>query len=58
MNTELVNFIAVFGTIILPLAIILWAIGRRFAEHDEEIMELKKRINKLENKEDYELEYK
>ena len=53
MNAELVKFIAVLVAVILPLAFILWAIGRRFDEHDEEITELKKRINKLENKKDY-----
>lgn len=53
MNAELVKFIAVFVMVILPLAIVLWAIGHRFKGHDKEIMELKKRINKLENKKDY-----
>lgn len=52
MDTELGKFIAVFVMVILPLAFILWAIGRRFNCHDKEIMELKKRINKLENKKD------
>lgn len=52
MNAELVKFIAVLMALILPLAFTLWAIGRRFDEHDEEIIELKKRINKLENKKD------
>lgn len=48
MNIELIVFVMV----ILPLTFVLWAIGRRFEGHDEEIMELKKRINKLENKKD------
>ena len=52
MDTELGKFIAVFVMVILPLVFILWAIGHRFDGHDEEIMELKKRINKLENKKD------
>ena len=52
MNAELGSFIAIFVMVILPLAFILWAIGRRFDGHDEEIMELKKMINKLENKKD------
>ena len=36
--------------IILPLAIILWPIGRRFKDLDEKIIELEDRINKLKNK--------
>lgn len=52
MDTEFGNFFAFFWMVILPYAIILWAIGRRFNGHDEEIMELKKRINKLENQKD------
>lgn len=38
--------------IILPLAIILWAIGRRFKDLDEKIIELEDKINKLENQKD------
>ena len=38
--------------IILPLVIILWAIGSRFKDLDKKIIELKDRINKLENKKD------
>ena len=38
--------------IILPLAIILWAIGSRFKNLDEKITELENRINKLENQKD------
>ena len=38
--------------IILPLAIILWSIGRRFKDLDEKIIELEDKINKLENKKD------
>lgn len=52
MDTELGKFIGVFVMVILPFAITLLAIGRRFDGHDEEISELKKRINKLENKKD------
>lgn len=52
MDAELVKFIDVFVMVILPLAFTLWAIGRRFDGHDKEIMELKKRINELENKND------
>lgn len=52
METELGKFIEGFIMIILPIALTLWAIGRRFNEHDEEINELKKRIKKLENKKD------
>lgn len=51
MDTEFGKFIAVFVMVILPIAFTLWAIGRRFNEHDEEINELKKRINEIENKE-------
>lgn len=47
MNAELGKFIAVFVMVILPIAFTLWAIGRRFDGHDEEIMELKKRINEI-----------
>ena len=36
--------------IILPLAIILWAIGSRFKDLDKKIIELEDKINKLENK--------
>ena len=36
--------------IILPLAIILWAIGSRFKYLDKKIIEFENRINKLENK--------
>lgn len=53
METELGKFIAVFIMVILPIVITLWAIGCRFDGYDEEIMELKKRINKLENRKDY-----
>ena len=38
--------------IILPLAIILWHIGRRFKDLDKKIIELEDKINKLENKKD------
>ena len=38
--------------IILPLAIILWAIGSRFKDLDKKIIELEDKINKLENKKD------
>ena len=38
--------------IILPLAIILWAIGSRFTDLDKKIIELEDKINKLENKKD------
>lgn len=48
MNIELIKVIVV----ILLLAIVLWAIGRRFNGHDKEITELKNKINKLENKKD------
>lgn len=44
------EFIAVFLMVILPIGIIFLAIGNRFEGHDKEIMELKNRINKLENK--------
>ena len=36
--------------IILPLAIILWAIGSKFKDLDKKIIELEDKINKLENK--------
>ena len=36
--------------IILPLAIILWAIGSRFKDLDKKIIELEDKINKLEHK--------
>ena len=38
--------------IILPLTIILWAIGSRFKDLDKKIIELEDKINKLENKKD------
>ena len=38
--------------IILPLAIILWAIGSRFKDLYKKIIELEDKINKLENKKD------
>ena len=38
--------------IILPLAIILWAIGSRFKDLDKKIIELEDKINKLENQKD------
>ena len=53
MNVELGKFIEVFVMVILPIGIALWAIGNRFEGHDKEITELKKRINKLEDKKDY-----
>ena len=52
MDTALEQVIGFFIIVILPLTIILWAIGRRFKDHDEKIIELEKRINKLENKKD------
>ena len=52
MDTVLEQVIAFFVIVILPLTIILWAIGRRFKDHDEKIIELENRINKLENKKD------
>ena len=51
MNTEFGIFIAVFVMVILPITFILWSIGRRFDDHDEEIMELKNRLNEIENRE-------
>lgn len=53
MSVELGKFIEVFVMVILPIGITLWAIGNRFEGHDKEITELKKRINKLEDKKDY-----
>ena len=38
--------------IILPLAIILWAIGSRFKDLDKKIIELEDKINKLEKQKD------
>ena len=38
--------------IILPLAIILWPIGRRFKDLDEQIIELEDNIKKLESQKD------
>ena len=38
--------------IILPLAIILWAIGSRFKDLDKKIIELEDKISKLENQKD------
>ena len=49
---HVINFV---GIIILPLTIILiilWAIGSRFKDLDEKIIELEDKINKLENKKD------
>lgn len=51
MGTVLEQVIAFF-VIILPLTIISWAIGRRFKDQDEKIIELENRINKLENQKD------
>ena len=51
MGAVLEQVIAFF-VIILPLTIILWAIGRRFKDQDEKIIELENRINKLENQKD------
>lgn len=56
MDTEFGKFIAVFVMVILPFVFLLWAIGRRFEGHDEEIMELKNRINEIENKENKKIE--
>ena len=50
MNPGLEKFIEGLITIILPITVILWAIGRRFDGLDKEIVELKERINKLEDK--------
>lgn len=47
MDAELVKFIIIFVMVILPFTIILFAIGSRFNELDEEIKESKNRINKL-----------
>ena len=52
MDAETGKFIEIFIMIIVPLGITLWAIGNRFEGHDKEIMELKKRINKLEDEND------
>ena len=52
MDAELGKFIEIFIMIIVPLGVTLWAIGNRFEGLDEEITELKNRINKLENKKD------
>ena len=52
MDTVLEQVIAFFVIVILPLTIILWAIGRRFKDQDEKIIELENRINKLENQKD------
>ena len=41
--------IKIYIIIILPLAIILWAIGSRFKDLDKKIIELENKINKLEN---------
>lgn len=43
---HVINFV---GIIILPITIILWAIGSRFKDLDEKIIELEDKINKLEN---------
>ena len=40
--------IKIYIIIILPLAIILWAIGSRFKDLDKKIIELENKINKLE----------
>lgn len=53
MNTELGKFIAVFVMVILPFAFLLWSIARRFEGHDEEIIELKRRINKIHEKQSH-----
>ena len=53
MDAETGKFIEIFLMIIVPLGITLWAIGNRFEGHDKEIAELKNRINKLEDKKDY-----
>ena len=46
---QVINFV---GIIILPLTIILWAIGSRFKDLDEKIIELEDRINQLEIRKD------
>ena len=48
MNAELVKFIIIFIMVILPYAIILFAIASRFNKLEEEIKESKNRINKLD----------
>lgn len=52
MGTALEQVINFVGIIILPLIIILWAIGSRFKGLDEKIIELEDKINKLENQKD------
>ena len=46
------HIIKFYIMIILPLAIILWAIGSRFKDLDEKIIELEDRINQLEIRKD------
>ena len=52
MVEALEHIINIYIIIILPLAIILWAIGSRFKDLDKKIIELEDKINKLENKKD------
>ena len=46
------HIIKFYIMIILPLAIILWAIGGRSKNLDEKIIELEDRINQLEIRKD------
>lgn len=48
MNAELIKFIIIFVMVILPFAIILFAIASRFNSLDEKIKESENRINKLD----------
>ncbi len=52
MIDALEHVIKFLAMIILPLVIIVWAIGNRFKDLDEKIIELENRINKLENQKD------
>ena len=46
------HIIKFYIIIILPLAIILWAIRSRFKDLDKKIIELEDKISKLENQKD------
>ena len=46
------HIIKLYIIFILPLAIILWPIGRRFKDLDEKIIELEDKIKKLESQKD------
>ena len=45
---DLYIFIAVFVMVIIPFAVLMWAIGKQLNEHEEGIRDLKARVKELE----------